>query len=103
MKGDLSLKTRREFLRTPALGSAFTWTIPTFLAHTFSALQADAAEKATQGTNGRAGTILVVLQMAGGNDGLNTLIPYEHDHYCRARSMLRITGKEFLKLNDTLD
>ena len=102
MKPQLSLKTRREFLRTTALGSAVTWTIPTFLAHTFSALQADAADKATQITTGRDGTILVVLQMAGGNDGLNTLVPYSNDHYARARSRLRIGAKEVLKINDAI-
>ena len=102
MKPQLSLKTRREFLRSTALGSAVTWTIPTFLAHTFSALQADAADKATQITTGRDGTILVVLQMAGGNDGLNTLVPYSNDHYARARSRLRIGAKEVLKINDAI-
>lgn len=102
MKDDLSLKTRREFLRATALGSAVTWTIPTFLAHTFSALQADAADKATQITTGRDGTILVVLQMAGGNDGLNTLVPYSNDHYGRVRSRLRISPKEVLKINDAV-
>src|SRR5436305_5563068 len=102
MKEDLSLKTRREFLRTTALGSAVTWTIPTFLAHTFSALQADAADKATQITTGRDGTILVVLQMAGGNDGLNTLVPYSNDHYARARTRLRIQAERVHKINGEL-
>ena len=102
MKTELSLKTRREFLRGTALGSAVTWTIPTFLAHTFSALQADAADKTTQITTGRDGTVLVVLQMAGGNDGLNTLVPYANDHYARARSRLRIGAKDVLKINEAL-
>jgi uncharacterized protein (DUF1501 family) len=102
MKPEFSLKTRRDFLRTTTLGTAFTWTVPTFLAHTFSALQSEAADKATQIKTGRDGTILVVLQMAGGNDGLNTVIPYENDHYSRARSRLRFTAKETLKINDTL-
>src|SRR5437868_4949564 len=97
-----SLKTRREFLRATALGSALTWTIPAFLADTFSALQADAAEKATQTTTGRDGTILVVLQMAGGNDGLNTVVPFANDHYGRVRSRLRFTAGQVLKINDTL-
>src|SRR5882672_12137840 len=102
MKPELSLKTRREFFRTTALGSAVTWTIPTFLAHTFSALHADAADKATQIATGRDGTILVVLQMAGGNDGLNTIVPFSNDHYARARSRLRIPTREVLKINDQL-
>ena len=44
MKNELSLKTRREFLRTTVLGSALSWTVPAFLANTFSALQAEAAD-----------------------------------------------------------
>jgi len=76
MNNEVILHTRREFLRTIVLGGALSWTVPTFLANTFSALHADAADKATQATTGRDSTILVVLQMAGGNDGLNTLVPY---------------------------
>jgi len=102
MKTEPSLKTRREFLRSTALGSAVTWTVPAFLAHTFSALQAEAAEKATQITTGRDGTILVVLQMAGGNDGLNTIVPFANDHYARARSRLRLSANNVLKLNSDL-
>ena len=43
MNTDITLKTRREFLRSTMLGSALTWTVPTFLANTFSSLHADAA------------------------------------------------------------
>src|SRR4051812_13365093 len=98
----LSLKTRREFLRSTVLGSAATWTVPAFLAHTFSALHAQAADKATQITTGRDGTILVVLQMAGGNDGLNTVVPFGNDHYARARSRLRLQAERVHKINGEL-
>ena len=66
MKTDPTLKTRREFLRTTVLGSALSWTVPTFLANTFSALHAAAADSTTQIATGKDSTILVVLQMAGG-------------------------------------
>ena len=46
MKNELILRTRREFLRTTVLGGALSWTVPAFLANTFSALQAEAADKA---------------------------------------------------------
>ncbi|MBI4658326.1 MAG: DUF1501 domain-containing protein [Verrucomicrobia bacterium] len=94
------LKTRREFLRTSLLGGAFTWTVPSFISSTFSALQADADGRATQITTGRDGRILVVLQMAGGNDGLNTVVPFTNDHYFHARPNLRIAADTALKLND---
>src|SRR5437879_5554404 len=98
----ISLRTRREFLRSTVLGGALSWTLPTFLANTFSALQAAAANQATQTVTGRDSKILVVLQMAGGNDGLNTLVPFGNDHYHRARSRIGLSGSQVLKLNDEL-
>ena len=100
MNNEFSLKTRREFLRTTMLGGALSWTVPAFLANTFSALHAAAADSATQTTTGRDGTILVILQMAGGNDGLNTLVPYANDYYHRARPQLGAIAREVLQLND---
>jgi uncharacterized protein (DUF1501 family) len=100
MKNDFSLKTRREFLRTSVLGGALSWTVPAFLANTFSALQAEAADSATQIATGRDSNILVVFQMAGGNDGLNTVVPYSNDHYHRARPKLGLAEKRVLKIND---
>jgi uncharacterized protein (DUF1501 family) len=100
MKNELSLKTRREFLRATVLGGALSWTVPAFLARTFSALEARAADPATQPVTGRDGTILVVLQMAGGNDGLNTVVPFANEHYLRARPKLGLSDSKVLKLND---
>ena len=88
MKNEITLQTRREFLRRTVLGSALSWTVPMFLADTFAALQAQAAQSATQIATGKDGTILVVLQMAGGNDGINTVVPYANDFYHRARPRL---------------
>ena len=102
MKTELTLRTRREFLRTAALGGALTWTVPAFLSNTFAALHAAAADSATQAVTGRDDTILVVLQMAGGNDGLNTLVPFGNDHYRRARARIGLKPEQVLKLNDTL-
>src|ERR1041385_6947671 len=99
---EVTLKTRREFLRSTVLGSAFAWTVPSFLANTFSVLQAEAIEKATQVSTGKDGSILVVLQMAGGNDGLNTVVPYANDHYHKARPRLGLDEKKVLKINDQL-
>src|SRR5262250_162797 len=102
MKSEFTLKTRREFLRTSVLGGALTWTVPAFLANTFSALQAEAADSPTQTANGRDSNILVILQMAGGNDGLNTVVPFSNDHYHKARPRLALPEKQLLKLNDQL-
>ena len=87
-----TLQTRRKFLRTSMLGAAATWTLPIFLEKTFFALDAMAADALTQTITGKDGTILVVLQMAGGNDGLNMVVPYGDDAYYRARPRLGLAA-----------
>lgn len=46
--------------------------------------------------------VLVVVELTGGNDGLNTVVPYRDDAYHRARPTLRIAPDKVLKLDDTL-
>src|SRR2546430_7742512 len=96
-----SLKTRREFLRTTVLGGAFSWTVPAFLARTFAEFEVEAAN-ATRLASGKDSPILVILQMAGGNDGLNTVVPFANDHYHRARGRIGLRPDTVLKLNDEL-
>src|ERR1700736_4537885 len=100
MKMKATLQTRRKFLRTSMLGAAATWTLPVFLEKTFFALDALATDAATQTITGKDGTILVVLQMAGGNDGLNTVIPYADDAYHVARPRLRLAADQVLKIDN---
>ncbi len=95
-----TLHTRREFLRTSMLGAAATWTLPIFLQKTFFALDAQAADSVIQTATGKDGTILVVLQMAGGNDGLNTVVPWADDAYYKARPVIGIKADSVLKVND---
>jgi len=46
--------------------------------------------------------ILVVIQLSGGNDGLNTVIPYGDESYAKARPKLAIPSSQLIKLNDLL-
>jgi len=94
-----TLHTRRKFLRTSLLGAAASWTLPVFLEKTFFALNALAADSLTQVTTGKDGTILVVLQLAGGNDGLNTVVPFADDAYHRARPRLALPADKILRLD----
>src|ERR1700728_3172246 len=102
MNKEITLQTRRQFLRSPVLGSALSWTVPAFLADTFAALQSQAADSVTQFATGKDSTILVVLQMAGGNDGLNTVVPYSSDHYHQARPRIGLSAGQVLKINDDM-
>src|ERR1700690_2649570 len=94
--------TRRNFLRTTLLGGALTWTVPSFVAQTFSALHAEADGALTQVATGKDGPILVLIQLAGGNDGLNAVVPYTNDFYYQARPSIGIPASQVLTLNDTL-
>src|ERR1044072_2144155 len=83
--------TRRQFLdRTlrasslVALGSA----VPQFVART--------AEAAAPGKD----NILVVLELTGGNDGINTVVPYADDIYRKVRPTLRQTREMVIRLDD---
>jgi uncharacterized protein (DUF1501 family) len=99
METKTTLQTRREFLRTSMLGAAATWTLPVFLEKTFFALDAMAANAVTQTVTGKDGTVLVVLQLAGGNDGLNTVVPYADDAYHRVRPGLALPKEEILTID----
>ena len=97
-----TLHTRRKFLRTSMLGAAASWTLPVFLEKTFFALDALAADAMTQATSGRDDTILVVLQLAGGNDGLNSVVPFVDDAYHRVRPKLALPPDKILKLDSEI-
>ena len=94
------MKTRRDFLRSTVLGTSAAWTVPMFIERTFGQLHENARDLAVQPVTGKDGTILVVLQLAGGNDGLNTLVPYADDTYHKSRPRLAKKEKEIIKLSD---
>src|SRR5262249_22205058 len=50
----------------------------------------------------RNNRVLVGIELNGGNDGLNTVIPFENDRYYRYRPSLGIPKEEVVKLNDQL-
>ncbi|MFN8260199.1 MAG: DUF1501 domain-containing protein [Chitinophagales bacterium] len=80
---------RRNFLKTTALASAATM-LPKFI---------KASEKNIAETSDK---ILVIVQLTGGNDGLNTVVPFQNDLYYKARPQISIGKNEVLKLNDQL-
>src|SRR5262245_21989631 len=83
--------TRRQFLARMLQTSsllALGPVVPQFLANT-----ARAAE------TGRD-TVLVVIELTGGNDGLNTVIPYADDLYHKARPTLRFTKEQVVRVDD---
>jgi uncharacterized protein (DUF1501 family) len=81
--------TRRRFL-THAPLIALAPAVPTFV---WRSAQAAAASRGSD-------RILVVLQLDGGNDGINTVVPYGDDLYATLRRELRLPAATLHRIND---
>jgi uncharacterized protein (DUF1501 family) len=79
---------RREFLQAGSLATA-SLLLPKFL---------KAFETPAMVPSGNK--VLVILQLSGGNDGLNTVIPYRNDLYYKARPRIGIEKSKVLSLTD---
>jgi uncharacterized protein (DUF1501 family) len=95
-----TLSTRRAFLQNGLGLLAAAATVPAFLDRTVWAMDKPLAGSRVQKPSGKDGKILVVVQLSGGNDGLNTVVPYGDDAYYRNRPSLGVTKKEIIKLTD---
>lgn len=82
--------TRRQMLERSLLMSLAP-AVPTFLTRTAAAAEHEKDRR-----------VLVVVQLDGGNDGLNTVIPYRDENYARLRPTLKIGAERRIKLNDEL-
>lgn len=82
--------SRRKFIQLGSLASA-SLMVPQFL-RGFGHLPAPVA----------GNKILVVVQLSGGNDGLNTIIPYRNDIYYKSRPALGINKDTALSLTDDI-
>lgn len=80
---------RRDFFKNTALASG-AFLIPSFL----KPLEALAAPALTAHKN------LVIIQLSGGNDGLNTIVPYGMDTYYRKRKSIALPARDLIRLND---
>ena len=72
--------------------------LPMLLSRTSAALSA----QALQGTSieKHPNRILVVIELSGGNDGLNTVVPFGDAAYYKARPKLGISEREVIKISD---
>jgi uncharacterized protein (DUF1501 family) len=81
---------RRDFLKNSALASSFLF-VPGFV----RAMEQDIF--LSKGIKR-----LVIIQLAGGNDGLNTIVPFRNDIYYSERPSIALKPKSLLALNDEL-
>lgn len=87
--------TRRDFLKRGALLVAMGLTAPSFLTHAVEAALSEQSGPARR-------RILVVVQLGGGNDGLNTVVPVGQSGYYALRPTLAIPRDQALPLADNL-
>lgn len=98
--------TRRDFLKHGALFVALGLTAPAFLARTALASEGSVA-RALRATGlplpaPDPQNVLVVVQLGGGNDGLNTIVPVGDTRYYAVRPTLAIPRDQTLPLVDGL-
>jgi uncharacterized protein (DUF1501 family) len=89
---------RRDFLKTSlASAGVVAWGlgVPGFVRRTAAA--APPAHAA-----GGKDTVLVVVELTGGNDGLNTVVPFKDPEYGKLRPTLRLPEAQLKKVNDHL-
>src|SRR5216683_2859681 len=80
--------TRRDFLQHSSL-LALAPTIPGFLAQTARAAVPQ-----------RDGRVLVVVELNGGNDGINTVVPFADEGYAKHRKQLRLPTASLIRVSD---
>lgn len=85
------MSTRRTFIKQAGLATAGTMLIPGFL-------------KSLQGNPPlpEGNKIVVIIQLSGGNDGLNTIVPYTNDLYYKFRPGLALPKTNVLRATDSL-
>jgi uncharacterized protein (DUF1501 family) len=87
----MSQLTRRRFLRmslTAAPLVSLTPTVPLFVAR---------AARAAEGA--APGRVLVVVELVGGNDGINTVVPFADEGYAKHRKALRLPREQLIRLD----
>ena len=85
----IRFSTRRSFLNQASL-IALSPTIPQFLCNS------------VMGSELHGGKVLVVIQLDGGNDGINTIVPYTDEGYAKYRPKLHIPTDKLIKISDSV-
>ena len=82
--------TRRSFLHSSSL-LALSATVPLFVSRSVRAAAPDQDAR-----------VLVVVEMDGGNDALNTIVPHADAEYAKLRPKLKIDPKRVVKVTDAV-
>ncbi|CAN5833474.1 DUF1501 domain-containing protein [soil metagenome] len=96
MTTPINAYTRREFVQTGLVLASASLMLPSFLQRSAFAFAPQQGLTSIPGVPEER--VLVVIQLSGGNDGLNTVIPYEDANYYKARPGIGIQADKVLKL-----
>ena len=91
--------SRRDFMRRGLCGIGVSAALPIFLRQSSTAL---AMQALGVGNEKYPNRIMVVLELSGGNDGLNAVVPFAHDEYYKARPLIAVPARVVRKLNDEI-
>src|SRR5262245_29593016 len=95
--------TRRSLISRGALLVASGFLAPSFITRTAMALDGPSSALGPVALDAsKKNRILVVLQLSGGNDGINTLIPFGDANYAQLRPTLGVAAKDVLHLTDAV-
>ncbi|HSZ26193.1 MAG TPA: DUF1501 domain-containing protein [Cytophagaceae bacterium] len=84
--------TRRKFIQLSSLASA-SLLLPNFLY---------ATDKKSLMEKSKEGKKIIMIQLNGGNDGLNTIVPFRNDVYYRERKTIGLKQQDLLTINDDI-
>jgi uncharacterized protein (DUF1501 family) len=83
--------TRRQFIKASLAAAPAIAAMPAFFTRAVAAATSNQVS-----TRNRA---LIIVQMAGGNDGLNTIVPANDDHYYEVRPTVNVLPENALAIN----
>lgn len=90
------LVSRRQFLKSSMLVAPSFAFMPAIFKRAVAAATTETFNSSPASPSGT----LVIVQMAGGNDGLNTVVPYNDDRYYDLRGNIALAQKDVLPLNN---
>jgi uncharacterized protein (DUF1501 family) len=93
--------SRRAMIKDGLLAVSAGMILPSVFARAVRAAH-NAAQDGNTWAQAAQQRTLIVVQMAGGNDGLNTIVPYTDGAYYQARPTLAVKPADVIPLNDRL-